>query len=88
MGELGELTDQAHRAIGVLAGELGLNTVIAIGAKARAIPEADPDALWYPTVTEALPAIRAAFTAGTAVLVKASHAMHFTDIVKDLEATE
>ena len=36
----------------------------------------------------ALPAIRAAFTAGTAVLVKASHAMHFTDIVKDLEATE
>ena len=50
--------------------------------------EADPDALWFPTVTEALPAIRAAFTAGTAVLVKASHAMHFTDIVKDLEATE
>ena len=58
------------------------------GPKAKAIQEADPDALWFPTVTEALPAIRAAFTAGTAVLVKASHAMHFTDIVKDLEATE
>ena len=57
-------------------------------AEAKAIQEADPDALWFPTVTEALPAIRAAFTAGTAVLVKASHAMHFTDIVKDLEATE
>ena len=88
MGELGDLTEQAHRDMGTLARTLGLDTVIAIGPKAKAIQEADPDALWFPTVTEALPAIRAAFTAGTAVLVKASHAMHFTDIVKDLEATE
>ena len=82
MGELGDLTEQAHRDMGTLARTLGLNTVVAIGPKAKAIQEADP------TVTEALPAIRAAFTAGTAVLVKASHAMHFTDIVKDLETTE
>ena len=88
MGELGDLTEQAHRDMGTLARTLGLNTVVAIGPKAKAIQEADPDALWFPTVTEALPAIRAAFTAGTAVLVKASHAMHFTYIVKDLEATE
>ena len=88
MGELGDLTEQAHRDMGTLARTLGLNTVVAIGPKAKAIQEADPDALWFPTVTEALPAIRAAFTAGTAVLVKASHAMHFTDIVKDLETTE
>ena len=88
MGELGDLTEQAHRDMGTLARTLGLNTVVAVGPKAKAIQEADPDALWFPTVTEALPAIRAAFTAGTAVLVKASHAMHFTDIVKDLEATE
>ena len=88
MGELGDLTEQAHRDMGTLARTLGLNTVVAIGPKAKAIQEADPAALWFPTVTEALPAIRAAFTAGTAVLVKASHAMHFTDIVKDLEATE
>ena len=88
MGELGDLTEQAHRDMGTLARTLGLNTVVAIGPKAKAIQEADPDALWFPTVAEALPAIRAAFTAGTAVLVKASHAMNFTDIVKDLEATE
>ena len=88
MGELGDLTEQAHRDMGTLARTLELDTVVAIGPKAKAIQEADPDALWFPTVTEALPAIRAAFTAGTAVLVKASHAMHFTDIVKDLEATE
>ena len=32
-----------------------------------------------------MPVIRAAFTEGTAVLVKASHAMHFENIVKELE---
>ena len=88
MGELGDLTEQAHRDMGELTRTLGLDTVVAVGPKAKAIQDANPNALWFPTVTEALPAIRAAFTAGTAVLVKASHAMHFTDIVKDLESTE
>ncbi len=86
MGELGDLTEKAHRDMGVLTRELGLDTVVAIGTKAQAIRDANPDALWFPTVQEALPAIREAFTPGTAVLVKASHAMHFTDIVADLEA--
>lgn len=88
MGELGDLTEQAHRDMGALTRTLGLDTVVAVGPKAKAIQDANPDVLWFPTVAEALPAIRAAFTAGTAVLVKASHAMHFTDIVKDLESTE
>lgn len=88
MGELGDLTEQAHRDMGALTRTLGLDTVVAIGPKAKAIQDANPDTLWFPTVAEALSAIRAAFTAGTAVLVKASHAMHFTDIVKDLESTE
>lgn len=88
MGELGDLTEQAHRDMGELTRTLGLDAVVAVGPKAKAIQDANPDTLWFPTVTEALPAIRAAFTAGTAVLVKASHAMHFTDIVKDLESTE
>ena len=88
MGELGGLTEQAHRDMGKLTRTLGLDTVVAIGPKAKAIQDANPAALWFPTVNEALSAIRAAFTAGTAVLVKASHAMHFTDIVKELELTE
>ena len=88
MGELGDLTEQAHRDMGELTRTLGLDTAVAVGPKAKAIQDANPDALWFPTVAEALSAIRAAFTAGTAVLVKASHAMHFTDIVKDLESTE
>ena len=88
MGELGDLTEQAHRDMGALTRTLGLDTVVAVGPKAKAIQDANPDVLWFPTVADALSAIRAAFTAGTVVLVKASHAMHFTDIVKDLESTE
>ncbi len=88
MGELGDLTEQAHRDMGELTRTLGLDTVVAVGSKVKAVQDANPDALWFPTVNDALPAIRALFTAGTAVLVKASHAMHFTDIVKDLESTE
>ena len=71
----------------MLTHELGLDTVVAIGTKAQAIRDANPDALWFPTVQEALPAIREAFIPGTAILVKASHAMHFTDIVADLETS-
>ena len=85
MGELGELTVSAHRAIGVLTGELHLDSVIAIGEKARDIASAAPNARWYASVDNAMPVIRAAFTEGTAVLVKASHAMHFENIVKELE---
>ena len=85
MGELGELTVSAHRAIGVLTGELHLDSVIAIGEKARDIASAAPNARWYASVDDAMPGIRAAFTEGTAVLVKASHAMHFENIVKELE---
>ena len=85
MGELGELTEQAHRDVGTLARELGLDGVIAIGEKMRALQKADPSALWFPDVPAALPALRECFTPDTAVLVKASHAMHFENIVKELE---
>ena len=85
LGELGELTVSAHRAIGALTGELHLDSVIALGEKARDIASAAPNAQWFPSVEDALPAVRAAFTGGTAMLVKASHAMHFENIVKELE---
>ena len=88
MGELGELTERAHRDVGQLTRALALDTVVAIGEKARDIQAADPRALWFPSVEAAIPTVRAAFTPGTAVLVKASHAMHFTDIVTALESTE
>lgn len=84
MGELGQLTAQAHRDMGALTRRLGL-TAVAVGEKMHALTEADPQAQWFATVEEAMPAIRQLFTPGTAVLVKASHAMHFERIVKELE---
>ena len=84
MGELGQLTAQAHRDMGALTRRLGL-TAVAVGEKMHALTETDPQAQWFATVEEARPAIRQLFTPGTAVLVKASHAMHFERIVKELE---
>ena len=84
MGELGQLTAQAHRDMGALTRRLGL-TAVAVGEKMHALTETDPQAQWFATVEEAMPAIRQLFTPGTAVLVKASHAMHFESIVKELE---
>ena len=84
MGELGQLTAQAHRDMGALTRELGL-TAVAVGEKMHALTETDPQAQWFATVEEAMSAIRQLFTPGTAVLVKASHAMHFERIVKELE---
>ena len=84
MGELGQLTAQAHRDMGALTRRLGL-TAVAVGEKMHALTETDTQAQWFATVEEAMPAIRQLFTPGTAVLVKASHAMHFERIVKELE---
>ncbi len=86
MGELGQLTAQAHRDMGALTRRLGL-TAVAVGEKMHALTETDSQAQWFATVEEAMPAIRQLFTPGTAVLVKASHAMHFERIVKELEKT-
>ena len=85
MGELGELTEKAHRDIGELTKQMKMDAVIAIGVKAKAITETNPAAAWFATLEEALPTIRFAFSEGTAVLVKASHIMEFGKIVKELE---
>jgi UDP-N-acetylmuramoyl-tripeptide--D-alanyl-D-alanine ligase len=84
MAELGELTVSAHREIGVLTQQLGIDGVIAIGQKARDIAETAPGALWFATADEALDAIKAAFVPESALLVKASHSMHFEHIVGEL----
>ena len=77
MGELGPISRDAH---------LGLDAVIAIGPKAAAIAQtAGPRAQHFAAIEEALPALRREFTPGTAVLVKASHAMEFGKIVSELE---
>ena len=85
MGELGKLTEQAHRDVGALARELKLDAVVAVGEKMRALRETDPSALWFPDTASALPVLPDLFVGDTAIMVKASHAMHFENIVKELE---
>jgi UDP-N-acetylmuramoyl-tripeptide--D-alanyl-D-alanine ligase len=84
MAELGELTERAHKEIGELTKELGIGTVIAIGTRAKYFTEGNPSAQWFGSVDEAMGAVKAAFTAETAMLVKASHSMHFEKIVEEL----
>ena len=72
--------------VGRTTARLGLDAVIAIGPKAATIAEtAGPRAQHFAAIEEALPALRREFTPGTAVLVKASHAMEFGKIVSELE---
>ena len=84
MAELGDLTAEAHRAVGRLAKELGIGTVIAIGRKAKDLADAANGA-WFASIDEALPAVKAAFAPDTALLVKASHSMRFERIVESLQ---
>lgn len=83
MAELGDLTVEAHRQVGRLAKELHIDAVIAVGTKAKDIAK-ESGGQWFATVDEALGAIREAFTPGTAMLVKASHSMHFERITEEL----
>ena len=88
MGELGDLTPAAHRAVGALTTELELDAVVAIGPKSRDIAAGGDERVHhFLTIEEAMPTIHQLFTAGTMALVKASHAMEFGKIVKELEET-
>lgn len=84
MAELGELTESAHREMGRLTKELGINAVIAIGEKAKYLAEENDNVQWFASREEAMNAVKAAFTQGSAILVKASHSMHLEKIVEEL----
>lgn len=86
MGELGELSPSAHLRVGELTQELGIDTVIAIGDKAKRITEKRTlETYWYPTIEAAQEMLCRQFTPGTTALVKASHAMEFEKVVAFLE---
>lgn len=90
MGELGDLTDQAHFNAGALAAMLGVDLVIAIGSKAARIADGTSmgggDVIHFATREEAMPTVREQLMPHTAMLIKASHAMHFEAIAEELKA--
>ena len=89
MGELGGLTDQAHYNMGALAAMLGIDEVIAIGDKAEKIADGAAQSggsvTHFATKEEAVRTLTDLLGADTAMLVKASHAMHFGWIVEQLK---
>lgn len=88
MGELGDLTEQAHYNMGALAAMLGIDLVVAIGPKAEKIADgaaqSGGEVLHFMTKEEARKTLRQELEANTAMLVKASHAMRFDEIVEQL----
>ena len=88
MGELGDLTEQAHYNMGALAAMLGIDQIFAVGAKASKIAEGAGDSggqvQHFATKEEALATIRESFTEDTVMLIKASHAMQFGWLVDQL----
>ena len=89
MGELGSLTDQAHYNMGALAAMLGIDFVGAIGDKATKIADgvamSGGEVLHFATKQEAIATLKEELGAGTAMLVKASHSMHFGELVDALQ---
>ena len=87
-GEKGFTTQYLKQEIdaNIAEGKPQFDRVIAIGPKAASIARTAGEAAeHFDTIADALPALRAAFVPGAAALVKASHAMEFGKIVKELE---
>ena len=74
MRELGHTSVEEHRALGRTARDLEIDEMVLIGDGARPIGDAHPRAVWFPSVEEALAAVRRNVIGSEVVLVKASRA--------------
>lgn len=89
MKELGPATGPGHAAMGRLAGDLGIDMLIAVGPSCRdhMVPAAKaagcPDVRWYEDKTQAYGDLTAAYTENAALLLKASHFSGRFDLVAD-----
>jgi len=88
MGELGDLTAQAHYNMGALAAMLGIDLVIAIGSAAVKIADGTAmnggEVLHFATKEEAVETLKEQLGPNTIMLIKASHSMHFGELVDRL----
>lgn len=90
MGELGGEEAELHREVGAYAGGLGIDEFITIGPLSEHLalgirsvnPSADISS--YSSVGDFLPEMKEKLKKGDTILVKASHFMHFEEIVKQL----
>ena len=89
MTELGAAEEPGHRAVGRLAGELGIELLVAVGARSQKymVPEAEaagcPDIRWYENREAVKEDLAALFGPGDAMLLKASHFLNRFDLLAD-----
>ena len=89
MTELGAAEEPGHRAVGRLAGELGIELLIAVGPRSRKymVPEAEAagcrDVRWYENREAVKGDLPALFGPGDAMLLKASHFLNRFDLLAD-----
>jgi UDP-N-acetylmuramoyl-tripeptide--D-alanyl-D-alanine ligase len=86
MRELGDTADAEHRALGRTARDLGIDEMVLVGEGARAIGDAHPRAVWFPSVEEAITAVRHKVGGSEVVLVKASRAAALERVAEALLA--
>lgn len=90
MGELGNNEKELHYETGVYATEHNIDVVCGIGELAKDIVDgastgSTTEALWYATKADFLASIKEIIKDGDNILVKASHGMHFPEIVDVLK---
>ena len=90
MNELGKKSDELHRGIGVLTGKLGIDCLICCGKQAEFIYKGhisggtNLEAWYFPMKEAFFSVLPSLIKKDDTVLVKASHGMHFEEIVEEL----
>ena len=85
MGELGKDELALHKEVGAYAKAKGIDLLIAVGTLSESTAEGFGEgAIHYPTVEDCIASVGGVLQEGDAVLVKASHFMHFERIVEAL----
>ena len=86
MAELGPAADMYHLELGRLAGELGVDELIAVGGPARAYLVDGPTGAWVPDAAAAVELARELVRPGDCVLVKGSRSVGLEVVADALRA--
>ena len=90
MLELGPKEEELHREIGPVAAALGVDLLITVGRLGKCISEGaksvpvHPELVHFYKLEELLSSLFNLLKSGDSILVKASHGMHFDQIVEML----
>ena len=87
MKELGSAEAELHKEVGEYAAKSGIDILVTVGELAKNIAQGagDVEKYVFDTVEDALDELDAKLHRDDVVLVKASHSMHFDEIVRYLE---